>query len=384
MLEVPFQANKSTKKMKKLLYISAVLMGLSTYVIAQDGYTSKDNYTGSWDDAATWIRSSTSLPATPGSNIGGGVSYIDVYGGVTKIGDLKIGSSVVLTVYDTLLIDGNFEVSGQSSLVVEPGGVLIVTGNFVASGGSVSSNGGDIIVQGDVTSSGSSDITSSGDFYVYGTVSSSGGSSFTGTYADEATLSSDNPELYDLVSGGTLPVEFLYVKASASFDNLIIKWATASETNNDFFTVERSKDGINFEEVASVNGAGNSEEVNTYEIEDNNAFSGKSYYRVKQTDFDGKFDYSNVVAVENTSAADVSFNVYPNPAVNQVNIDISRMGSNVKIEIMDINGGSVYAADFDGDFTSTAQIDVTSLPRGMYYVNVKASVQSFSKNLLIK
>lgn len=352
--------------------------------MGQDGYTSVDNYTGRWDEAATWIRSSGSLAATPGSNIGGGVSYIDVYGKVTKTGDLKIGSSTVLTIYDTLLIDGNLEVSGQSSLVVEPGAVLIVTGNFVASGGSVSSNGGDVVVQGNVTSSGSSDITTSGDFYVYGTVSSSGGSSFTGSYADEATLSSENSSLYSLASGGTLPVSFLYVKAEASADNIMIKWATASELNNDFFTVERSKDGVNFEEVATATGAGTSHEVNNYQVEDANAFNGVNYYRVKQTDFDGAYDYSGVIKVMNNAVADVQLKMFPNPAVSEVKIDISSMGSNVMINIIDINGGSVYSGDFDADFTATAEIDLTSLPKGMYYVNLKTDAHSVTKNLIVR
>lgn len=370
--------------MKKLLYISTVLVLISTCVIAQDGYTSVDGNMGSWDDASTWNVSSGALPATPGSNIGGSVSYIDVYGKVTRTGNIKLGSSVVLTVYDTLLVDGDLEVSGQSSLVVQSGGVLLVTGNFIASGGSVSSNDGKIVVQGDLSASGSSDINNTSDaFYVYGTVTGSGGSTLTGTYADEATLSSADSELYSLASGGTLPVEFLYVKAEAAA-GVTIKWATASELNNDFFTVERSKDGVNFEEVASANGAGTSEEINTYEIEDNNAFTGTSYYRVKQTDFDGKSAYSALVKVTNNSVADVKLNVYPNPAVNEVRIDISRLGSNIEIEIMDINGGSVYSEGFDGDFTTTAQIDVASLPKGMYYVTLKTSTQSLSKNLLIK
>ncbi|ELR69087.1 Hypothetical protein C900_05476 [Fulvivirga imtechensis AK7] len=352
--------------------------------MGQSGYTSNDNYTGSWDDAATWNRSPLSLPVTPGSNIGGSVTYINSYGRVTRSGNIKLGSNVVLTVYDTLLVDGNVEVSGQSSLIVESGGVLVITGNFIASGGSVSTNDGKIVVQGDLNASGSSSISNNtNDFYVYGTATGSGGSSLTGTYSDEAALSSNDSGLYTLVSGGTLPVEFLYVKATASFDKVVIKWATASELNNDFFTVERSKDGVNFETVASVNGAGTSEKVNNYEIDDNNAYSGTSYYRVKQTDYDGQFEYSGMITIVNNSVADVQLNIYPNPAVDQVKIDISRLGS-VKVEIMDINGVSVYSEEFNGEFTSAAQIDVTSFPKGMYYVNLKTRSHAVSKNLLIK
>lgn len=77
-----------------------------------------------------------------------------------------------------------------------------------------------------------------------------------------------------------------------------LKWSTATETNNDYFLIERSKDGIEFESIINVDGAGFSTKKLTYSTSDNNPLSGLSFYRLKQVDFDGQFSNSEIVSVE--------------------------------------------------------------------------------------
>jgi hypothetical protein len=112
----------------------------------------------------------------------------------------------------------------------------------------------------------------------------------------------------------TLPISLLSFEAEKQFNSVILTWATLSEINNDFFTIEKSKDGEQFEFVGTVRGAGNSLEKLRYELIDPTPFSGVSYYRLKQTDFNGEFTYSELRAVEFVNSNIVSeSNIYPNP-----------------------------------------------------------------------
>jgi hypothetical protein len=97
--------------------------------------------------------------------------------------------------------------------------------------------------------------------------------------------------------GSPLPVEFLDLNAKVDNDHVNVYWSTASETNNNYFSVERSADGMNFEPLGNVKGAGNSNTVLLYGYIDDNPVKGVSYYRIKQTDFNGNFKYSKTVTV---------------------------------------------------------------------------------------
>lgn len=111
-----------------------------------------------------------------------------------------------------------------------------------------------------------------------------------------------------------LPIELLSFSAECSNQNIIISWITASEINNHFFTIERSADGVDFQNIGTIAGAGNSNQNLYYTFEDSETLEGISYYRLKQTDFDGKFEYSKVIAVENCKESSMELSIYPNPS----------------------------------------------------------------------
>lgn len=98
-------------------------------------------------------------------------------------------------------------------------------------------------------------------------------------------------------STNVLPIELLAFRAVHTSKGVEVTWSTASEVNNDYFTVERSSDSENWEEVATVKGAGNSNTPLSYNITDIHPLPGKSYYRLKQTDFDGTSTYSHVAVI---------------------------------------------------------------------------------------
>lgn len=94
-----------------------------------------------------------------------------------------------------------------------------------------------------------------------------------------------------------LPIELTYFTVSQKGQDIVFEWETASETNNDFFTIEYSIDGINFHELTTIAGSGTTSEATSYNYVWNADESGLFYFRLKQTDYNGEFSYSKVVAL---------------------------------------------------------------------------------------
>jgi hypothetical protein len=102
-----------------------------------------------------------------------------------------------------------------------------------------------------------------------------------------------------LTNETALPVELLYFKGNAISTTNHLYWSTASELNSDYFLIEKSFDGIDWDLVGSVNASGNSSQTINYSLTDNDVRFGISYYRLKQFDFDGKFEIYSVISIDN-------------------------------------------------------------------------------------
>ena len=102
--------------------------------------------------------------------------------------------------------------------------------------------------------------------------------------------------------GTPLPIELLTFSATPKESAVLLKWTTASETNNNFFTIERSSNGTEWTEIGSQKGAGNSSTILNYELYDFQPLLGVNYYRLKQTDFDREYTYSVIETVKFTSS----------------------------------------------------------------------------------
>ena len=122
------------------------------------------------------------------------------------------------------------------------------------------------------------------------------------------------PDWRDVDNATTLPITLISFEAEKKLNSVLLTWVTLAEINNDFFTIEKTKDGVNFELVGNVKGAGNSIEKLSYELIDASPYDGVSYYRLKQTDFNGEYTYSELRAVEFGGVDLVSNSkLYPNP-----------------------------------------------------------------------
>ncbi|HET6245610.1 MAG TPA: CUB domain-containing protein [Bacteroidia bacterium] len=168
-----------------------------------------------------------------------------------------------------------------------------------------------------------------------------------------------------------LPIQLLSFTGKNQGKANILEWITASEINNDYFTIEKSDDSNNFEEMAIIDGSGNSRDLIKYDQYDHNPYNGTTYYRLKQTDFDGKFEYSDIVAVESTKDDEI-FTVFPNPVANTANVSFHGYQTDeVVLNIMDATGRLVLTKKaISQKGMNTVKIDTSNLTRGIYFVTL--------------
>jgi type IX secretion system substrate protein len=156
-----------------------------------------------------------------------------------------------------------------------------------------------------------------------------------------------------------LPIELINFEATKNVSSIILSWATASELNNDYFSLEKSEDADNWQEIAKVDGQGNSLARVDYSFIDENPFKGNQYYRLKQIDFNGDFSYSKTILVNHPGSNKISFNLYPNPV--EQNILYIKSPTRAEIE-------QVYLMDLNG---RTIQIEHQALTLGDYQISLK-------------
>ena len=177
-----------------------------------------------------------------------------------------------------------------------------------------------------------------------------------------------------------LSIELLGFIAYQNLKNVQLNWSTASESNNDFFTVQRSNDGIVFNDLVTVLGAGNSHTNLNYTASDNNPYNGISYYKLKLTDYDNAVSFSNLVSVSFTKEFDCS--IYPNPFSSLIKLTITD-NSQLKgtiFKIYDTNGKIVLNKIISEETTT---LDTDRLSKGIYTYQVLNNEIPISKGKLI-
>ncbi len=193
------------------------------------------------------------------------------------------------------------------------------------------------------------------------------------------------------IGSAVLPIELISFEAHANVDRIDLKWITSTEINNDFFTIERSSDGRIWEVIEVVYGAGNSSSILEYFDSDYSPQEGLSYYRLKQTDYDGKFNYSSIVPVrfETRSLTGGTINLFPSP-VNQgetMNIEFTAIeAAEVLVVLRDITGKEFYSkivVNVEEGKLVGIPID-SSIPTGIYLVTASSDNKMYSQKLIVK
>lgn len=314
----------SSGHMKTNSMIRVFVTVLATAVVVSDGYaqrTTKNNYTGNWESAGSWVGGS---PAAT-SNIGAAHLDLTINGFITRNGGLSFAGTndgEDFRINDTLVVRGDISFANKAAnLILGPNAVLIVFGNFSATNKIVVENGGIFVVTGNMSFSASNQDDYSnpggGELYVGGSVSGNNDAEEGEDNWDD--LGDDYPIIWDYVlcggeAGCSLPINLSYFRATVADDIVKIGWATIMEKNFQKFVVQRSSGGIEFHDIGEVSGKGfdilNIETV--YSFRDVHPLTGHNYYRLKAVDLDDSYEYFGVIVVKVNAPKIVT--VYPNPS----------------------------------------------------------------------
>ncbi len=166
---------------------------------------------------------------------------------------------------------------------------------------------------------------------------------------------------------GCVPVELLAFTGKTENGTVALDWMTASEIDNSHFEVERSFDGNKFEVLGKVQGAGTTVITQLYNFMDLTPRIGVNYYRLKQIDLDGEFDYSPTIAID-LAKEKITAEVFPSPASGVLNVRVNKAIAN--IQIYDLTGRTVATYILDG--ATTTQLHVATLRPGTYFVSIQS------------
>jgi hypothetical protein len=170
---------------------------------------------------------------------------------------------------------------------------------------------------------------------------------------------------------GPLPIDLISFTADLDNSDVYVDWTVASQTNNDYFNVQRSIDGYDWEDIATIEGAGNSNQMMDYTYIDTDPYMGVSYYRLKQTDYDGNFEIFDPVAVL-YEVNIVGLLISPNPVRNAITISTDGAIHNDLniIRIYDVKGNLMFADNLIGNLENYV-INVSEFAAGVYIVKSK-------------
>jgi hypothetical protein len=176
-----------------------------------------------------------------------------------------------------------------------------------------------------------------------------------------------------------LPVTLISFSASVANGEVVLKWTTAEEINNDHFTILRSKDGLGWENIQKIQGAGTSGSSISYSTTDPSPFTGTSYYRLMQTDMDGKSTYSYIISVS-IGGQPTEIIVYPNPATDQITI-ILPSSDKYEVNLVNINGQMVCTPLINNG--TRLNLNVSRLNPGIYFIEISHNGNTETKKIMI-
>ena len=339
-----------------LLFLLIILCSIQSF-----GQT-KTAATGNWDDPNTW-----SPTGVPGDN---DIILIPVGVTVTVLGTDHTLANAVLVIRGTLSMEStcNF-CTDYASLTFTGSG----SGVIIEDGGQVNDDtlfGGDthfISVDGTTFWSGDNCAANCGSTI----------EDFTSTGETGWPASMTNP----------LPVEFLFFSATVESRSILLNWATASEETNSHFEVERSIDGENFTQIGEVTGSGDSKERIDYDYFDYEVPQGIAtfYYRLKQVDYDGKYEYSKTVAALGSSLEPLEIIVRGNPFREEMTVTLSSTNDeSMQIRILDLQGRELYASSHQV-YQGMNDLDVTNLGHlmaGTYLLNLSSPTMNQTRRVI--
>ncbi len=328
-------------------------------------YTGAD---GDWT-GHIWSTNSSGAPLCSGTTCSPACNFSGVANIKNKViaalcsGTLTIsgGGSVTLTGSTSrLTVSGNLIVTGSSTITIPANDTLYVNGDLTVSSTSTINVNGYIKVTGNVSTSGSSSVCGTGG----------------GIYTGTLTGPTGTPGW--CFAPVTVPIQLLSFNAefNETGNYVTSKWVTATELNNNYFTIERTKNGDDFETIGKVNGVGNSNQIRDYIFNDYNPYKGISYYRLTQTDYNGSTTIYFKAPVEVTDRIGNSgFMIFPNPtneSIIYITLTDNQIGDQASFILKDIMGKVIIQETFtvtNKGSTIYKLFPESKLSKGIYFIS---------------
>jgi hypothetical protein len=182
----------------------------------------------------------------------------------------------------------------------------------------------------------------------------------------------------DFIVGGALPVTLLNFSGQLKNNDAWLSWQTASEYNTSYFNVQRSVDGVNFTTVGKVLTMGNSSSLHNYTYKDNNATNlntNKIYYRLNETDIDGKSAMSNIISID-INKSGWNFKISPNPVGNLLQVRLNNLYGKTNVMIIDLAGRKLSSQEVNASGNDVLNFKTDNLNAGFYTIQVVHNGQS--------
>ena len=323
-----------------LLLLVLVSSSVFSQTCTTVGATKVTNNNGDWNDAADWTPN-----GVPGSYNAGTDTYTIPAGLVVEVAhNFNLGSNLI--VEGTLLITGKLVVNASKTLTIPAGGLVTCCGTTYCGGSCPSCASSDQLDIGGYSWKGSD-----------------------GTVSGPASMSSSG-----------LPIELIYFVSENQPGKVNLRWATASELNFHYFSIERSSDGISFSEIGTVDGHGTTRELHKYSFTDTNPLIGRSYYKLTAIDFDGYSESFKMVTVNTKGGKQAS--VYPNPVDDgQLFVDFNFSSEKeAQAIVTDLTGTQL--AQFK--LSSTTNVLYLDLKPGTYVIKITSDEFSSVARFMVK
>lgn len=285
---------------------------------------------------------------------------------------------------DTVTINEGVTLTTNETVTIKEGGVLIINGTLIGTdsgkefkvekGTLVVNAGGVLDWAGYWTSNDEpSTITINGSVTVDGNMSVKVNIEGNGSIDVNGTLNNDGGSIFGCTQSGdqccpesdcVLPIVLISFEGNYNNNSVLLEWSTASELNNDFFTIERANTDLKWEILGIVDGEGTSNVIVNYKFKDNMPPRGMLYYRLKQTDFDGAFSYSSVISVNSLSG---NLRYYPNPVKEKLTVELPNVDQFTFSFTNNIGERFDIPATMDGN---KLEFHVTYLAAGLYFLYI--------------
>ena len=178
-----------------------------------------------------------------------------------------------------------------------------------------------------------------------------------------------------------MPVNLINFNVKCHKNNQVsLVWQTSSEVNNDYFSIQKSQNGIDWKVLEIIDGAGNSSTIQNYSAIDKVPYLGSSYYRLKQTDFYGQFEYSRIEKINSIDFINKPVQIYPNPSENIINI-VGDKSELTRIKVFNQLGHEVtHKTKIISTKNFKLILDISSLESGSYLLETTTTKNTIFKN----